>query len=325
MESPNWNGWGSLKSMEPTKFTPEQLRNISISDVLLALECVPDHRDREKWKSPSGEVITVRDNLKVFNHALDKGGAGAIDATQLITGWAFGKTLGWLRKLARDENLQIESSRLEVAAPEEKSLALPKSDPRALREITDYLVKKRKLNPSLIEQMISDGDIYAFSHTVETTERDEYLSAVEGQTCFKTNRVLNVVFVRRNLAGEVVGAVQRGIKGDFKQTVGKKESGFFFVGNRVSPKVIAIVESPIDAISFLQSHREVDLLVMSTDGSGKPYRPLLSQFPIAEIWLAQDADATGDLMATSLAQSLGCERSTKRVRPIGGKDWNELL
>ncbi len=308
--------------------TQDDLRSISVSEVLTRLECVPDPRNNEKWRTINGEVITVRDDFMVYSHALEKGGAGAIDATQLVTDWGFGKTLGWLRKVALDPAVTISPTkpmiRHDDAAP--RVFIQPKSDPRALPAVVRYLVQARRLPDDLVDSLIGRGDIYAVSECFETEERDDYRSATEGVTCYRTRTIINAVFVRRDLAGAAVGIVQRGVVGEFKQTMGRKDAGCFAVGNQDAPRVLAIVESPIDAISIVQLNPAAGMLAISTDGSGHPYLPLIERFPGADIWLAQDADEAGDRMANAmLKEFVGLGRSAIRHRPEGAKDWNALL
>lgn len=259
---------------------------------------------------------------------MEKGGAGAIDATQLLTDWSFGKTLGWLRKIARDPAVTINPNtpmtRRDDQAP--RAFVQPKGDPRSLPVVVRYLVQERRLEDELVDSLVRRGDIYAVSESFETQERDDYMSATQGVTCYRTRTIINAVFVRRDLDGAVVGVVQRGVVGEFKQTMGRKDAGCFAVGNRDAPRVIAIVESPIDAISIVQLNLAADMLVISTDGSGRAYLPLIERFPDADLWLAQDADEAGDRMANAMLEEFaGFGRSATRYRPKGAKDWNSLL
>ena len=52
------------------------LRWISPELVMLGLGCVRDRRERNKWRSPQNEVITL-DGDRVYNHSTGAGGGGA--------------------------------------------------------------------------------------------------------------------------------------------------------------------------------------------------------------------------------------------------------
>ncbi|KFB76360.1 MULTISPECIES: toprim domain-containing protein [Candidatus Accumulibacter] len=303
------------------------LRWISPELVMLGLGCVRDRRERNKWRSPQNEVITL-DGDRVYNHSTGAGGGGAVDVVMHVTGWTLGASAGWLRRFAATSEAidgeiehRCEPSRSDdVEVPD---FSPPPASEAAWPRALAYLVG-RGLDPQILETLRSSGDVFAEEKHQETDEVDRDRSARAGEVVFRTRPIINVTFLRRAYDGTPTGVVRRGIFGDFKQTLGKKEAGCFSVGNRLAPDVIAIVESPVDAISYRQLHSPDDMLVLSSDGAGTVYRPLLDRFPNAEIRLAQDADAAGDAMAERL-RALFSTRRILRDRPLSAKDWNDVL
>lgn len=305
----------------------DHLRWISPEFVMLRLGCIRDRRERNKWRTPRDEVITI-DGDKVFNHSTGMGGGGALDVVMHVTGWTLGASAGWLRRFAAtsvaiDEEIErgcepghSDDVQKQVFSPPPASEA---AWPRALAHLV-----WRGLDPQILGSLHTSGDVFAEEKHQETDEVDREHSARAGEVTFRTRQIVNVTFLRRGYDGMPAGVVRRGIVGDFKQTLGRKEAGCFSVGNRLAPGMIAIVESPIDAISYLQLHPSDRLLVLSTDGAGAVYRPLLDRFPDAEIRLAQDADAAGDAMAERIRIQLATRRIL-RDRPVGAKDWNDLI
>lgn len=302
----------------------EQLRQIDLPLVLAELGCASKDARHGKWRSPAGDLVTV-EGSQIYNHDTEKGGGGAIDAIMLVAGWSFPASVAWLRKLAKASGEHLVFADVAEQQSIRKAFVAPVPSPERWKDVREYLLR-RGLNGKLLDDLHQSGDVYAEELVQETEDIDEYTSQKWGERVFHKRIRVNAIFARRNLAGLVVGAAQRGIRFDFKCNLGPKEDGAFAVGDRSDPDRIAIVESPIDAISYYQCHAHPGLLVISTDGAGRPYMPLIEKYPDAAIVLAQDADEIGDQMAESIGKSLSSKgRRCEREKPPCGKDWSDFI
>jgi hypothetical protein len=303
----------------------DQLRQLSLELVLNELGCVKKTDHKNKWRTPDGDFVTV-DGEKFFNHDSDEGGGGAIDAVQAVTSWSFGECIAWLRKLAADKGEHIDyQENKEIQLIMARELVLPVPSAKGWNQVYKYLTS-RSLDHKLIESLHQSGDIFAEETIESTKEIDSYASAKAGEQIYVKTTIVNAVFARRDLIGNITGASRRGIFSDFKAVQGRKDKGTFSVGNKANPEIIAIVESAIDAISYYQCHPKDSLLVISTDGAGKPFMPLIEKYPSAEIVLAQDDDEAGDRMAKlQMDLFLPSGRVCRRERPKFGKDWNDFV
>jgi hypothetical protein len=143
-----------------------------------------------------------------------------------------------------------------------------------------------------------------------------------------------VVFPVRNEGGELVAAQGRYLKaehvsngrGPKARTTGDKKAGIFVSGGfwddvkRGAP--IVVCEAPIDALSLAECGYPA-LALCGKDG-WPSWLPIKCAFK--QVALAFDADDAGDAGAQKLdgvLSSLGAR--TFRLRPEGGKDWNDLL
>jgi predicted RNA-binding Zn-ribbon protein involved in translation (DUF1610 family) len=142
------------------------------------------------------------------------------------------------------------------------------------------------------------------------------------------------VFPIRNRAGMLVAATGRYIDGrenPKSRTAGPKREGVFFAPVRVGSRTFApldkaapavvICEAPIDALSVAVAGFPALALC---GASGPDWLHLACGF--RRVMVAFDADEPGDEKAVELARLLttygaACER----LRPEGGKDWNEVL
>lgn len=150
----------------------------------------------------------------------------------------------------------------------------------------------------------------------------------------------SVVFPVRDLAGELVAAQGRAVRGNAKLTAGPKRNGVFFAPAPKSTTLpendaplavfgpldaalpaIIIVEAPIDALSLATC----GFPAMALCGTSGP-NWLHIACGLRRVLLAFDADEAGDRAAQETQprlQSFGsrCER----LVPENAKDWNEML
>ena len=132
-----------------------------------------------------------------------------------------------------------------------------------------------------------------------------------------------VLFPITDQAGTVVAAQGRYIDGDAvpkARTRGTLTSGVFVPPGVLLADPLAIVEAPIDALSLAVC----GVAALALCGTSWPaWLPKVVAF--RQVYVALDADAAGDAAAASLTAALVFGSKVERLRPCGGKDWNELL
>lgn len=134
---------------------------------------------------------------------------------------------------------------------------------------------------------------------------------IDGQPC--------VCFPLRDRAGlRAYGA--RAIHGTAKRAIGAHGSAVFFTSERIG-ETLAIAEAPIDALTLAQA----GLPCIALWGTSYPaWLPAALRF--RTVYIATDADPAGDTAAAQLTAALQAYGATvRRLRPEGGKDWNEAL
>lgn len=292
----------------------DEMREIDVAETLAALGFEQDAKEREKWKN-GGAIITTKDGFAWFDHVAQKGGGGSLDLVQHVLDCPLGKAAGWMRKefgterAARSVAAPAIRQARETVAKAEPSPTAPEPSETRWERVKRYLVG-RSLPAPLIDALKAAGDLYADARA-------------------------NAVFACRDAAGAVSGASLRGTGGSaFKQRLGKKDAGCFAIGNKETAKTVVVTESAIDAASYyaLAKHYgyEDGLLVISTDGAGKPPAWLMERHKAAQWCLSHDADERGDALAEALGKALSqAGMKNSRYRPTDevkdAKDWNDVL
>lgn len=282
------------------------LRAIDLREVAQALGY--EHQSgRDVWKS--GDSTLTLTGPKFFDHEAQKGGGGAIDLAKHATGHSYPDALKWLADrfgVQRSVSTALEPEREKLSQQIEKTEPVPFTAPAARFSSEDdveyYLTRKRGLSGDLVRSAIAAGDVYGDDRK-------------------------NAVFLRRDLTTKAVtGCMKRGTQPTrFIQVLGDKKKGWYSYGDQQKPRVIAICESAIDALSFYDLQRRTGahagLLVISTDGCGEVPAGLSERYPGAKIIAAQDNDKAGDALAAKIRERYPhCER----MKPQR-KDWNEDL
>lgn len=261
-----------------------------------------DKHDKHKWRG-EGQIISINDQ-KFYDHANLKGGYGAIDLVMYVQGREFKEALGWLA----DSALELPPAPVrshEPKAQERQPFQPPAKDESKWLAVRQYLTQKRQLPGALVDELHSQGKVYADAKQ-------------------------NAVFLRQDIDGNLTGASLRGTYNDssFKglATGSQREGGWFsFVQGEGQLKRIVLVESAIDALSAAAlAEQPGKAMFVSTDGAGSVPTAWLKQQQQqgVEIVAAHDSDRPGEAMAWRLAAELG---SVTRATPTVGKDWNEHL
>ncbi len=103
----------------------------------------------------------------------------------------------------------------------------------------------------------------------------------------------------------------------------RKSAGGFWIARRTDPETALLVEGAIDALSAwtLDEGARIDI-VISTAGVTGRMPEWIDGFRLGTVLCGYDADDAGDRAAGMLEAR---HPSIRRMRPDGGKDWNEIL
>lgn len=213
--------------------------------------------------------------------------------------------------------LPYSSHKTSKKSEEEKIFHLPEKNDTHKRMFA-YLTQTRILDFQLVKYLFEKGLIY------------------------ESKNYHNVVFVQKDVEGNIKGAMLRGTNThQYKQFKGlsegtDKNSSLFYFGNTKSPKQIAVFEGAIDAISYatlLKNRNERDsyksTLYLATGGNGRTSAlKFIEKYQnhIEQVLLCQDHDEAGNELAKKLENDIkeNLSINTKRELP-DGKDFNEDL
>lgn len=107
--------------------------------------------------------------------------------------------------------------------------------------------------------------------------------------------------------------------------------GLWYSRAKETDRRLVLVESAIDAISFHVLFGDQHTRYMSTGGELNPQQPTLLRgameklHPSADIVLGFDDDEGGEKIAKEVEAAAPAGRKLVRMRPDGGKDWNQVL
>ena len=299
----------------------DRLRDLPVSLVLQKVLGVQPHKEGQNkiFETPGLKISVHPDDRRFMVFRGNKpGGSGAISAVMQVMDCDFRQAIRWLG--AGFGVSEIESSMRyfhehHVRQNAKEAVGNPVTAQEKLAKyapiveatwplVRQYLVHTRCLPGSWIDSLHRRGDLWSNDH---------------GSACF----------AHRNMTGSIVGASIRGTSAisKFHQTVGNKADGFFrYFSNSISPKRIAVVESPIEAISLAVLESSARTLYASTAGAGG----IISILDVAresgwKVIAAQNDDAAGEVQARYTAdlcstRGLPCIR----MRPAFC-DWNDTL
>ncbi len=262
-------------------------RAIPLPDVAARLGYRRDPADGTRWKRP-GSVISI-DGPKFHDHVRGRGGGGAIDLVIHAEG------CGFLEALRRLEGIASPGPRGGDGAR-----GLPEG--RAWERVRRHLHRDRGLDPELIGHARRIGVLGA-----------------DGRA--------NAVFACRDRDGartgaELVGTLPgRPFKGMAPGS--RKAAGGFWIRRRPAPETALLVEGAVDALSAwtLDEGARVDI-VISTAGVAPRTPEWIRSLGLRTVLCGYDADPAGDRAARCLETQ---DPKVRRMRPDGGKDWNEIL
>lgn len=304
-----------------------QVRDIPLPEVLQRLGFGDPAREGSALTWRTGEHVLNVTGSKWYDHKAGVGGGKAIDLVKHLMRCDFSEAVGWLSgqwSIAQATAAVRAAADLQVReAPRKDFSALwryyAEKNEAATVAACEYLVRVRGLDRALIAQEIRQGRVHgSLQHFRDGGERT---------WC---------VFSHRTADGRVLGASLRATDAEEGQRrcIGDKTTAFFAVGPALDvAAALVLVESPIDALSYLQ--RSPRAHVVSVGGSSIPDAVVdvikATELPVA---VALDNDPAGRQGWLALLDKLrafgeAILRRVSRVLPeVPGwpcKDWNDVL
>lgn len=297
-------------------------RDIPLQEVAERLGLNRDKVDKAKWVDPEHAHAITLTEQKWFDHKAGVGGGGAIDLAKHVLDCDLPQAMSWLGHsvgpertaaavVARTVRKADDTVRQSMAAkaPFQPPAACPAQSPQHKR-VRDYLCRLRGLSEVLVDRLMSRGTVYADSRS-------------------------NVVMAAQGGDGRPAGAELRGTGDRHFQglATGSSRSACFELRTRPSeggmPRLV-LVESGIDAMSYVQLHPKGDLVVVSTAGVLPSLPHDLAQRVTAgefsDVVVAYDSDAPGQAAAGKLMTALAAAGvRVSRSTPTTGNDWNDQL
>lgn len=280
--------------------TLEDLRSIDCNDVLESLgHYGKNEGDTTRYKDENINLVVNNQN-KFFENRSSVSGGGAIDLLVKIFDFKFKDALAYLKNNFGSDNtarvlLSTKSvSKADVVKDyvEKTVLAMPPSKPKNIDRVINYLVETRKLDKSLVENLINQNLIYADKNN----------------NCIFTNENSTFAFVRGTVPDKrFVGT--RGNLDFIKYQFGKTNDLYVF-------------ESAIDALSFRTMNPSKDGLYIVTNGSAliKRVHELGDKFN--NVYCCFDNDEQGKKFCATIKEQVVSKVSV--VEPHA-KDFNEDL
>lgn len=298
---------------EYVHYTPEEKRranNVDLEQLLLQHGETLIPAGREK-RLASNHSITIRKNCW-YDHAEETGGL-AIDFVKMYYQMTFSEAMAFL--LSAEGMYHIESLS-EPAERERKKLVLPEAN-RDMKRLYAYLVKKRCIEPEVVNFFVKEKLLYE--------------SREENKTTGKVYQ--NAIFVGRDADGIARHAHKKGLYSDgtsYRGNLAGSEPEYSFQYRGQSNKVY-VFEAPIDLMSYItlhpdnwQQHSYIALMGVS----GKALMQFLKDREETEtIVFCLDNDEAGNqaiVRLTAEVQRLGKSLLFQIEQSIA-KDWNEDL
>jgi hypothetical protein len=261
------------------------LREIPLRDVLQwqGFEVQPEG---VSYRARNERHNIVTTGSRWFDNKSGVGGGGAIDLCQHLTGADFATACRFLEGNFRRQSPHpggpfTAPRRLRGSEPKRASFlelvaryAMP--DESSWPGARDYLVKTRRIEAAIVDQLHAVGSIYANDHRPNPS----------------------IVFLHRTRCGRVEGATLRDTRHEsaFRPCLGAKQTAWFVVGNLANARTVVGVESPIDALSYwtLYAEGRNSLAVASCSGSVIPTELMANAYERRQSFIAAlDNDSAG--------------------------------
>lgn len=279
-----------------------RLRELPLELVAKSLGCyqTPEliAKDKHQWESPAGK-LNIK-GTKFFNVESGKGDGGALSLVMHVNDCDFKTALTYLRDefdADRAVEAAAEQARLDAQRVVEKAPPAPFQAPehveRAWPRVRDYLTRVRALAGSVVDKLRSTGWIGA------DLRNNAFFLKAEGQ--------------------KVTSVELRGTgRSNFKGSRGRSSEGVFPVMIEGSTK-LAVCESAIDAISYVQLHDGYSAIATGGTGKWASAKSFIERFgsKFSSIVCASDNGKGG----IGMAKALDLPHASP---PQGFGDWNEF-
>ena len=299
-------------ALAKAKEQADLVRALPLEQVLVELYgAVEAHDSKEtyasrKFKLQDGSEIAVTGE-KWVRQGTGKGGKGAINLAMELEGLPQSDFTKAVRLLAdhfgtdaaASEWMRSTAAQLKKKVKEiqQGPAPAPEAEFRHWGRVRHWLTEVRGLPPLLVDWAKKSGLVYA-------------------------DKMANAAFPRAN-----GGAFLRGTGPTyFMRTVGGKEAGAYVIPGAPGADCF-FCEAPIDGLSI--KAMRPDAHVIAAGGNLIDADVLAQLVPpgTKRVWLAHDADADGDRLASGIRAALaGQDVEVKRAKPgNGAKDWNDVL
>ena len=267
-------------------------------------------------KSEAHNIVVT--GSRWFDNKQQVGGGGAIDLQMHLTGADFptackalAEGMPYALASATNSSVLYESIRPEVKRQlfEELAARYAIRDDSNWGIARSYLTEVRGIPGELVDELHRTGLVYANNHRPNPS----------------------LVFSHRDIEGVVRGASLRDTRHDskFRPTLGNKLSAWFSIGDLVTAQTVAVVESPIDALSYFSLRKDGHdyFAVVSCSGATVPQELLHHIYDRRQLLVvALDNDLAGERgwqkVWDETADWPGFKISPDCPR---NKDWNEDL
>ena len=272
------------------------LRSLHLPPLAARLGYCQDPDDRKRWKRKNS-IISINGG-KFYDHLAESGGFGAIDLVMHVHNCSFLHAIRYLTG-SFDKPQDSGSSGKMLNVPDDCNVNWP--------SVLNYLTTDRCL-----------------SHRLISSCRKHRLIRADA----KCNAVFLCTDPYRNVTGaEIVGTVERRDRTRFRMLASgsRKSAGSFWLPvDGTSPHSAILSESAIDSLSIrsIPCLCKPGTIIVSTAGATGRLPEWIMGWNLRQILCAYDADEKGDHFADRLMAS---NPMVKRLRPQGGKDWNDYL
>ena len=293
--------------MENSRYSDEQIKeaaNISIFDYIRSQGYDYKQIGKEVHiKGYGGLYVNVAEN-SFFNHSAGKGGHGCIAFVEYMENKSFRQAM---ETLVGEGAVKYEKKEWKPEIKEKPTEFIPPEKASTYKNMFAYLVNERMIDNDIISDFIRKGILY------QTTSE----CVKEGKT-YTSN---NIVFLHKTDNGEVCGASEQGansfkrFKRNYEGT--DKDFGFLYKKGDLPDKIVYLFEAPIDLMSFVQLHPEIENAhFVAMEG----LKPTIAEHYIENNWLVYscvDNDAAGKafndkLLSKQMEKAFGgeCEQIT---------------
>lgn len=273
------------EAYDRAKALTAELNKIRLEEVLNLLGLNLYDRGEKVYEDAAGNYkihLKTVDKGQVWNDRKDgmRGGLNAISLVSHVLNTDFDGAKEWMKGYFGSDYIAPPAPiRPEITerADEKRELKLPYEYTKHLPTVVDYLVNKRGISQQLVNAEINRGKIYA-------------------------NYYKSAVFLHRDEDLNVTGASWRATVGNKRQDVAgsDKNKGWYHIGNLQDAKRFVLTEAPIEALSYVELHPEINLnetVVIAASGNNITQglrRHIEKQGADGEIVLAFNNDDGGE-------------------------------